>query len=266
MATIYGSNSGETLSGGTGADLIYGYGGNDTLYGNAGGDYINGGRGDDTMYGGDGNDVFEIGGTGSQNAGGLTNGWDNFDGGTGNDIIRILPTSGYAWTAIQINSMTGIEGIQNNSGGPGYVYFHGNLDLSPITSMYGIDTIYGDANANTFNGSAFNENVEGGGGNDILKGNAGDDTLNGGAGTNTLWGGAGADLFKFNTASAVDTIKDYTGGTDHISISTALATDYSALVIADNASGFAEIHAGTTVITLEGVSAATLTSSDFLFF
>lgn len=240
------------------------------------------------MHGGAGNDYFDLGGSDMGWTGGLNNGWDVFDGGADFDVIRVLPTSGYSWTAVQIKSdasfggMTGIEGIWNMSSGPLYIYFQGSVDFTPITSMSPVTKIYGDAYTNVFKGSSYDENIDGNAGNDTIYGNGGNDTiygdsqtnalatgddiLNGGAGTNILWGNGGADIFQFDTNGAFDTVKDFVSGTDHISISTALAADYSALTISDNASGYAEIHAGATMITLEGVSSASLSSSDFLFF
>ncbi len=189
------------------ADLIYAYNGNDIVYGGSGGDYINGGRGNDTLYGEDGDDIFEIGGSGSDiglsPAGGLTNGWDHFHGGSGYDTIRILPTSGYSWTAIQISSMTGIEAIENSTSGPGYVYFSGAIDFSGIEVLGNITSVFGGSGTDTFNGGSLDEVVEGNGGSDFLYGNGGNDILYGdssinpspagAAGVDYLYGGTGND-------------------------------------------------------------------------
>ncbi len=104
MATIKGTNSGETKTGTTAADLIYGYGGNDSLYGRAGDDQIWGGLGDDKIWGEagadilrgeDGNDVFYSGDGNDKVYGGVGNdtlygdaGTDTIYGDAGNDILK----------------------------------------------------------------------------------------------------------------------------------------------------------------------------------
>ena len=105
MASIYGDNSNNTLSGtgfnddihgGGGNDLLYGYGGNDSLYGgsDSGLDTLIGGYGNDNLHGGDGNDWLRgewdndnlYGDNGNDNLiGGLGN--DYLNGGAGNDIL-----------------------------------------------------------------------------------------------------------------------------------------------------------------------------------
>ncbi|WP_168279998.1 calcium-binding protein [Rhizobium leguminosarum] len=209
MATITGDNSANSLPGTSSPDLIYAYDGNDTVLGGDGGDYINGGRGNDNLYGELGDDVFEIGGFGSDMgltpAGGLNNGWDNFFGGDGYDTIRILPTAGYSWTAIMINSLNSIEALDNTSGGPGYVFFQGTVDFSSVVSMTNIAQIQGTTGNETFIGGALAETVFGDAGNDTLSGNGGNDQLSGDDGNDNLYGGLGNDFLLGGT------------GTDHLS-------------------------------------------------
>ncbi|HUW25975.1 MAG TPA: putative Ig domain-containing protein [Gallionella sp.] len=59
----FGSDQGETISGGSQNDRLYGMGGDDTLNGGDGQDYIEGNAGDDTLTGGVGNDTL-VGGAG----------------------------------------------------------------------------------------------------------------------------------------------------------------------------------------------------------
>ncbi|MEM9629334.1 MAG: cadherin domain-containing protein, partial [Pseudomonadota bacterium] len=85
-----GSNSGETLNGGAGSDIIHGLDGWDTIYAGAGDDIIYGGagndnilfgEGDDIVYGGDGDDTIDDEGNERLNG-------DNvLDGGAGDDRI-----------------------------------------------------------------------------------------------------------------------------------------------------------------------------------
>ena len=53
MATINGTNSGDSLYGTTAADIINGLNGNDTLKGFGGADRLDGGAGIDTVFYGD---------------------------------------------------------------------------------------------------------------------------------------------------------------------------------------------------------------------
>ncbi|TPK83423.1 hypothetical protein FJ936_21040, partial [Mesorhizobium sp. B2-4-13] len=106
--------------------------------------------------------------------------------------------------------------------------------------------VTGNASDNTLVGTAAGETISGNDGNDILVGLGGDDTLNGGngsdlllggSGVDTLTGGAGADIlaggsgndtFKYTLAnstessnSSVDTVTDFTSGSDHVQFTTA---------------------------------------------
>jgi Ca2+-binding RTX toxin-like protein len=214
MAYITGTNSANSLSGTSSPDLIYAYDGNDTVFGGDGGDYINGGRGNDNLYGELGDDVFEIGGSGSDMglspAGGLNNGWDNFFGGDGYDTIRILPTAGYSWTAIMINSLSSIEALDNTSGGDGYVFFQGTVNFSSVVSMTNITQFQGTTGNETFIGGGLAETVFGDAGSDTLNGNGGNDYLSGDDGNDNLYGGIGEDVLVGGTG-----IDNLYGGADN---------------------------------------------------
>lgn len=279
MASIKADNGGTTVPGTPAPDLIYSFNGNDTVYGGLGNDYINGGRGNDRLYGEDGDDVFEIGGFGSDigltPAGGLNNGWDNFYGGSGHDTISILPTSGFVWTAIQVNLIDSVEAIQNTSDGPGYVYFRGTTDFGSVIWLNGIDEFRGTSSADNFLGSeltekvfgyAGNDTIFGRGGDDIIDGGAGADTLNGGDGVNILTGGAGADRFQFSTDFEQSTITDFSASQgDKIVLLGAIAGDFESLSIYDDFDGNTKVYAGTVEVTVQGVAADSLSASDFIF-
>lgn len=56
---VYGSQFGDTLTGGAAGDILSGFGGNDLLLGGAGNDTLVGGAGSDTHNGGAGNDTLD---------------------------------------------------------------------------------------------------------------------------------------------------------------------------------------------------------------
>ncbi|BAF71295.1 DUF4214 domain-containing protein [Sulfurovum sp. NBC37-1] len=94
-----------------------------------------------------------------------------------------------------------------------------------------------DMNTDGMTNAALQLNVRGGGGADtinggtgadVLNGRGGADTIDGGTGVDTLTGGAGADTFVYTSGldswvGAVDTITDFTTGTDFINVHAAVA-------------------------------------------
>src|SRR4030095_9777395 len=86
VATLFGNEGSDQLSGGRGADGLDGGGGNDTLNGGAGNDTLCGGAGNDVVHGQAGNDL--VGGdAGSDQLFGEA-GNDQLLGGDGNDQLR----------------------------------------------------------------------------------------------------------------------------------------------------------------------------------
>lgn len=107
-----------------------------------------------------------------------------------------------------------------------------------------------EAGNDTLDGVAGNDNLTGGdgfdtlsGGNgddflggskalDVMDGVAGNDTFQGGLGSNNLTGGLGVDslVFSFADGLSVDTITDFTSGTDLIELSATVYAAFSGLV------------------------------------
>jgi Ca2+-binding RTX toxin-like protein len=101
-STINAGAGNDTVTGGSGADLLRGDGGNDSLNGGddadvleggEGNDTLDGGRGADTLRGGAGDDILG-GAGGSYDAGSYNYGYvsplggNTYEGGTGNDTLR----------------------------------------------------------------------------------------------------------------------------------------------------------------------------------
>jgi Ca2+-binding RTX toxin-like protein len=155
----------------------------------------------------------------------------------------------------------------------------------------GTDTFSG---VNAVRGSAFNDAVAGGSGNETLDGQGGDDVIQGRGGADTLIGGGGADRFVFNAISdssiaASDTISDFVHGADVIDTfgisgitsvqglisgstqvaahSIVWAQSGANTIVYMNSSGVAQDQSAADMrIVLTGVTASTLTSSDFFHF
>ena len=91
-------------------------------------------------------------------------------------------------------------------------------------------------------------------GNDSLSGGAGNDTLAGGSGNDALTGGAGADRFVFNTAlngaTNVDTLTDFTTGSDNLLLDHAIFTQLAqgALAAGNLAAGAVAVDADDFIV------------------
>jgi Ca2+-binding RTX toxin-like protein len=86
--TIYGGDGADTILSGSGDDVVYGGQGNDVIDSSNGNDVLGGGQGNDTLKTGYGNDMAE-GGEGDDLIEGSHSGHKNFDGGAGDDTLKI---------------------------------------------------------------------------------------------------------------------------------------------------------------------------------
>ena len=83
----------------------------------------------------------------------------------------------------------------------------------------------GKGGGDTIKGGKGGDDINGGSGGDTILGQAGSDVLDGGGGVDTLTGGGGKDAFVFDNqlnGSNVDTITDFTIGTDVIQLDNAV--------------------------------------------
>ncbi|VIO77545.1 hypothetical protein [Bradyrhizobium ivorense] len=248
------------------ANVIVGNAGNDTLDGGLGADTLVGGAGDDsyivdnagdvvTENANEGNDTVAVGSlasyalsanvenlihggsnafTGIGNAlnnvmiGGLGN--DYLIGGDGNDTL----IDGSGANTLQGGTGDDIYAVQSNLDSVVEFANEGTDQVQTFLSVYALQ-------ANVENLTFIGSNDHTGVGNElanVIVGNAGNDLINGLAGNDTLTGGAGADLFVFNTAlgaNNVDTITDFTSGTDRLVLDHAIFSAIGTGPLADAA-------------------------------
>jgi hypothetical protein len=240
VATVFGGNGADTLTGTPSDDVITGLGGNDIIDGGGGNDIICGDTGDDQITGGPGNDVID-GGTGTD--------WASFGTATagvtaslstrkatgqGTDTlagIENLRGSPYGDTLIgngRVNDLQGsggddvVRGLGGNdvlggglgadtvdyTGSPGRVTVDLALGVAGggagIDFISGFERVTGSAYGDALYGDGAANVLNGVGGDDVLRGREGNDSLDGGAGVDTGDGGAGSDTCLVETKTACE--------------------------------------------------------------
>ncbi|HTP91121.1 MAG TPA: calcium-binding protein, partial [Xanthobacteraceae bacterium] len=215
--SIYGSSGADVIMGGGGNDLIVaapapsnpGYDGN-TITGGTGNDVIYGGPDHDNIYGGTGTDSI-IGG----------NGGSTLDGGTKNDTIRGGSGADYITSADGDNLITTGDGNDivvvgngnnNITAGVGNDSITGGNGNNSITGVFGNDVIAVGNGRNTIFGGVGNDLITTGTGSNLINGGVGQDTIVAGltgTGTNTIGGSAGTDIIEAGNGNNI-----ITGNTD----------------------------------------------------
>jgi CSLREA domain-containing protein len=226
----------DTLVGGGAADKISGLEANDILSGNGSNDYLNGGDGDDTLSGSIGADILD---------GSLGN--DFIDGGDGYDLLIGNAGDDRLIAGFGNDTLVGHDGNDNLTGGDGDDYLLGVVGEDILSSGLGDDTLLGGI------------------GNDSITGGDGDDLLYGGVGRDSLVGGAGADIFALEFIESQNIIQDFENGVDRIAFLTHSMT-FGSLTLVDTDSGDVSIEdrTGNVLAIVENMTAANLTSDDFI--
>ncbi|KPF90064.1 hypothetical protein IP81_15955 [Novosphingobium sp. AAP83] len=176
--------------------VIDGLEGDDTITTGSGNDIVHGNWGSDTISTGDGDDVITYDG--------LEFGADIIDGGAGdNDQIIALNDN----TVIRLRSFTGIETISAN--GKAGVSVSGSiladtLDFSSV-NMVGITVFNAGSGNDHLTGTAAADTIIGARGQDTLIGGGGDDVfgMSAGSGIDSIDGGTGYDTLSAMSANAV---------------------------------------------------------------
>ncbi|KYG21639.1 hypothetical protein SE92_16370 [Bradyrhizobium sp. AT1] len=135
---IDAGNGNDTVDGGTGNDIVLGGNGNDTLLGGAGNDLISGDNGDDVIDGGAGTDIAS-GGNGndiliyraSENVGSV----DIYDGGKGQDTLRLVVTQTMANSASFRSDVAAIQALIARYGSADYAFRSFDLAVASIEKV-----------------------------------------------------------------------------------------------------------------------------------
>ncbi|WP_128935729.1 VCBS domain-containing protein [Bradyrhizobium zhanjiangense] len=135
---IDAGNGNDTVDGGAGNDVILGGNGNDTLLGGTGNDLIGGGNGDDIIDGGAGRDIVS-GENGndiliyrvSENVGSC----DIYDGGKGQDTLRLVVTQELANSASFRSDLAAIQALIVRYGSADYAFRSFNLAIVSIEKV-----------------------------------------------------------------------------------------------------------------------------------
>jgi len=265
--TVYGGGGHDGINVDAGDDLVWAGAGNDNVAGGAGNDTIHGEDGDDSLGGGEGHDRLH-GDAGRDVIGGGP-GNDLIDAGEGDDVA-----SG-GWGRDSVYGGSGNDTLAGSydpdivHGGDGDDSIGGGTGNDTIQAGSGNDQVGAGEDNDLVHGEEGDDFLGGGPGNDTLYGGTGDDTLNGGSGNDWLHGGEGRDTFVFRSFERGETsrIADYDTNSELIRL--VGVGGMPALKIYDSTlSGVrgAMIDIGCYHIFVDGVSAAMLDATDFLFY
>jgi Ca2+-binding RTX toxin-like protein len=203
VTTGVGNNLNNLIGGSKTAPVnkLYGGAGNDTLIGGDGSDFLDGGTGNDTLRGGKGADVYFVDSIG--------------------DVVTepdaTLPPTEFAASAVAIVPPQSDRVSASISYGLGL-----GLEELVLTGTANINGS-GNSSSNALSGNNANNTLSGAGGKDTLRGAGGNDILTGGADGDSFLYATGVAFTK--SSVGIDTITDFTSGTDKITLS---ATTFSA--------------------------------------
>ncbi|MFE4834896.1 calcium-binding protein [Arthrobacter sp. NPDC056691] len=193
---LTGSQLSNTIDGNGGDDILNGGNGDDVLRGGPGADRVDGGSQNDRMEGGDGNDVL-VGGTLANTPSPLASDTDVLLGGPGTD------TADYTTRTVPVR--VSIDDLANDGqiGGAAIEADNVRADVENIDGGSAADVLTGNDRTNRIRGFAGADKIDGLGSNDSLTGGADNDTITGGAGTDAMAGNNGED-----TILAVDGVAE----------------------------------------------------------
>ena len=183
-----------------------------------------------------------------------------------------MPTICGAGVATTSTMSTMLEIAIHESHGHGYDTVKSSVSYSlgrhvEKLVLTGTEDLKGSGNRldNVLNGNSGDNLLKGGAGDDVLRGGAGNDRLVGGSGDDLLRGGSGEDQFVFQRNGGRDTVSDFRNGQDRVDASCLSGVNQLSDLTLQQVGNNVEIHHGNDVLVLQGVSAADLDKSDFIF-
>ncbi|PCG14153.1 MULTISPECIES: cadherin domain-containing protein [Sphingomonas] len=219
---VYGSNSGDTLTGDGGANLIKGNGGNDVIEGGGGADRLQGGDGVDTISYAGSNAGVTVDLTlataqlsAGDAAGDILSEFENILGSGLNDRLtgdaNANMLSGGAGNDV-LQGGGGADTLDGGAGADTASYAASTAAVTVDLRMTTAQVSTGDASGDVLTaienltGSAFGDVLTGDAGDNMLAGGDGDDLLAGLDGADTIDGGAGVDVVSYAGSQAGVTV------------------------------------------------------------
>ena len=161
------------------------------------------------------------------------------------------------------DSINGTEGADNLSGGDSSDFIQGLDGNDTLLGNGDKDNLLGGSGNDVLTGGDGDDLLRGGDGFDVLRGGNGNDTLGGETGQNNLYGGQGNDIFAIGEGE--DTVFDFQDGSDKLLLTGSLNfIAFADLAIAAGDTGTTIGSAGTTFVTLTGISPDQITADDLV--
>src|SRR4051812_39871477 len=193
-ASLFGGDGNDTMTGGSGNDMLFGQDGNDTLLGKGGNDFLFGGTGNDTLTGGDGDD--QIFGEAGNDRMIWNPGDDNdlFEGGAGDDTAEVNGGNGAEKFTLTPNGTR----VRFDRIDPAPFFLDIGTTENIVVNMNGGDDVFTASNGLatliqlTVDGGSGNDTITGGGGaGGPFRGGGHQPITRGGGQRNTAPGGGG---------------------------------------------------------------------------
>jgi len=225
-ANLFGGGDHDTMTSGSGADMLFGQTGNDTLLGKGGRDSLYGGENNDTLVGGDADDQV-FGETGDDRT--ISNFGDDTDlneGGPGNDRVEVIGSDGAEqFTAKANGSRVRVDRVNPVP----FSIDAGSSETLALNLKGGDDSFsaIGDLGAliePAVDGGAGNDTLLGGNGKDVLVGGDGTDLVDGNEGDDVALLGGGDDRFDWRSGDGSDIVEGQ-AGLDRLTVSGSLANE-----------------------------------------
>ena len=140
---------------------------------------------------------------------------------SGAGTINLFTTTVSGQTAVGATGAVAGDAVVNATGTTGDFSLDlslatGNLNVSLGNAVTGkSNVVVTGSGADVIVGGSGVDNLTGGRGADVINGNAGNDTITGGMGNDVVTGGTGTNTFVFVTSGGLDTVTDYSTGTDN---------------------------------------------------